>query len=93
MVTQTRLILLDGMLLGFMFASVYFWIKFRQLRYSPFTAKWWLFMTLTGISLAGTVGVKLVGLFTVTLIGIACLYDIWQLSEWKRQMSDVSDFA
>ena len=88
LVTQSRFILLDGMMLFFIFGSVYCWTKFRQFRYTAFSMSWWAYLTLTGIFLAGTVGTKLVGLFTVGLIGFACLYDLWELSDWKRQMSD-----
>lgn len=88
MITQSKYILLDGMMLFFIFGSVYSWTKFRQFRYKPFSLAWWSFLGLTGIFIAGTVGVKLVGLFTVALIGLACFYDLWELADWKRQMSD-----
>lgn len=88
LITQSRYIFLDTMMFFFIFGSVYFWTKFRQLRYQPFSLKWWAFLGLTGIYLAGSIGVKMVGLFTVALIGIACFYDLWELSDWKRQMSD-----
>lgn len=76
------------MMLFFIFGTIFFWVKFRQFRYKPFSESWWTFLTLTGIFIAGTVGIKLVGLFTVALVGFACLYDLWELSDWKRQMSD-----
>jgi dolichyl-phosphate-mannose-protein mannosyltransferase len=88
LIVQSKFILLDGMMLFFIFGTVYCWTKFRQFRYKPFSLRWWSFLSLTGIFIAGTVGVKLVGLFTVALIGLACLYDLWELSDWKRQMSD-----
>jgi dolichyl-phosphate-mannose-protein mannosyltransferase len=88
LITQSRFILLDGMMLFFIFGSVYFWTKFRQFRYSPFSVSWWTHLGLTGLFLAGTVGIKLVGLFTVALVGLACVYDLWELSDWRRQMSD-----
>lgn len=67
---------------------MFFWIKFRQSRSRSFSLTWWSHLIFTGIFLAGTVGIKLVGLFTVALVGAACLYDLWELSDWKRQMSD-----
>ena len=76
------------MMLFFIFGTVFCWTKFRQFRYQAFSPSWWTFLTLTGIFIAGTVGVKLVGLFTVGLVAFACLYDLWELSDWKRQMSD-----
>ena len=75
-------------MLFFIFGTIYCWTKFRQFRYKPFSLRWWTFLSLTGIFIAGTVGVKLVGLFTVALIGLACLYDLWELADWKRQMPD-----
>lgn len=75
-------------MLFFIFGTIYSWTKFRQFRYEAFSLSWWTYLTLTGIFIAGTVGIKLVGLFTVGLIGLACLYDLWELSDWKRQMSD-----
>lgn len=86
--TQSRFILLDGMMLFFIFGTIFFWTKFRQFRYKAFSSSWWTFLTLTGIFIAGTVGIKLVGLFTVALVAFACIYDLWELSDWKRQMSD-----
>lgn len=75
-------------MLFFIFGSIYCWTKFRQCRYQPFSLSWWSFLFLTGLFIAGTVGIKLVGLFTVAVIAFACLYDLWELSDWKRQMSD-----
>ncbi len=88
LVVQTRFILLDAMMFFFIFGSVFCWTKFRQLRYNSFSLRWWSYLVATGIFLAGTVGIKLVGLFTVALVGFACLYDLWELADWRRQMPD-----
>ena len=87
-VIQSRFILLDAMLLLFIFGSVFSWIKFRKERYHAFGPRWWGYLFLTGAMLAGTVGVKLVGLFTVALIGFACMYDLWELADSNRSMSN-----
>lgn len=75
-------------MLFFIFGSVFFWTKFRQMRYQAFGLRWWSYLLATGIFIAGTVGIKLVGLFTVALIGFACVFDLWELADWRRQMSD-----
>ncbi|CAM9232282.1 unnamed protein product [Lampetra planeri] len=45
----------------------------------PFTAPWWLWMTLTGVNLAGALGVKFVGLFVILLVGLNTISDLWSL--------------
>ena len=86
LVTQTKFILLDSMLFFFIMASVWSWTKFRQLRREPFSTEWWKYLSLTGASIAGSLGVKMVGLFTVATIGLATLHDLWQLSDQKRHL-------
>ncbi|ORE07517.1 O-mannosyltransferase [Rhizopus microsporus var. microsporus] len=79
MVTQNRLILLDSMLVFYMLATVYTYVRFRKLRHKSFSVKWWFWLLLTGIAMAMTVSVKMVGLFLVALIGLSVLYDLWNL--------------
>ncbi|KAF2986175.1 hypothetical protein EK904_009703 [Melospiza melodia maxima] len=45
----------------------------------PFSASWWFWLSLTGVSLAGAMGVKFVGLFVVLLVGLNTIYDLWDL--------------
>ncbi|KAJ3121116.1 hypothetical protein HK098_003965 [Nowakowskiella sp. JEL0407] len=84
MVTQSRLILLDSMLFMFATQAIFCWVKFFKLRYEAFSFKWWLWLSLTGISLALTMGVKMVGLFAVATVGIATLVDLWRLLDIRR---------
>ena len=88
LVVQTKFILLDAMMFFFIFGSIFCWTKFRQQRYHAFSLRWWSYLFATGAFIACTVGIKLVGLFTVALVGFACLYDLWELSDWRRQMPD-----
>lgn len=88
LVMQTKFILLDSMLFFFIMASIWSWVKFRQLRKEAFSIEWWKYLTLTGVSIAGSMGVKMVGLFTVATIGFATLYDLWQLSDHKKGLSN-----
>jgi dolichyl-phosphate-mannose-protein mannosyltransferase len=88
--TQSRLILLDSMLMLFCVMSVYFWIKFHSKRHSPFSTEWWFWLSMTGVGLAAVTGVKMVGLFTVATVGIATLADLWELLDIKKGHSMVS---
>lgn len=45
----------------------------------PFSAPWWFWLSLTGISLAGALGVKFVGLFIIVQVGLNTISDLWQL--------------
>lgn len=47
--------------------------------FRPFSAAWWLWMVLTGVSLAGALGVKFVGLFVILLVGLNTVWDLWRL--------------
>ena len=84
LVTQSRLILLDAQLILFITCSCYCWIRFRKLTKSAFLPAWWMWLTLTGVSLGLAVGVKFVGLFVIFLIGSCTLYDLWDLCRPER---------
>lgn len=81
---QSRLILLDSMLMLFCTMTIYFWVKFQSHRHESFTPVWWLWLSMTGVGLALILGVKMVGLFTVASIGIATIYDLWILLDIKK---------
>ena len=87
--TQSRMILLDSMLMLFCTMAIYFWVKFQTHRHEAFTLKWWTWLTLTGVGLALVMGVKMVGLFTVATVGIATLTDLWYYLDIKKGYSMV----
>lgn len=78
-ITISQYILLDPILMFFIMAAVLSMVKFNLQRYRPFTASWWLWLTLTGFSLAGALGVKFVGLFVILLVGLNTAWDLWRL--------------
>ncbi|EJU03808.1 O-mannosyltransferase [Dacryopinax primogenitus] len=86
-VAQVRLILLDAALVFFMTLSLYSYIRFRKLRYWEFTFEWWAWMIATGVSLACTLGCKMVGLLTFATIGTAVLVDLWNLLDIRKGLS------
>uniref|UniRef100_A0A8C5G3H0 Protein O-mannosyl-transferase 2 n=1 Tax=Gouania willdenowi TaxID=441366 RepID=A0A8C5G3H0_GOUWI len=78
-ITITQYILLDPILMFFIMAAVLSMVKFKQQRYRPFAASWWLWLVLTGMSLAGALGVKFVGLFVILLVGLNTAADLWRI--------------
>ncbi|KAJ3103862.1 hypothetical protein HDU97_009781 [Phlyctochytrium planicorne] len=88
LINQSRLILLDSMLMFFGVWSIYNWIRFYKERHRPFTASWWFWLSMTGVALACTLGVKMVGLFTIGVVGIAVLVDLWRLLDFRRGVSN-----
>uniref|UniRef100_A0A665W3Y6 Protein O-mannosyl-transferase 2 n=1 Tax=Echeneis naucrates TaxID=173247 RepID=A0A665W3Y6_ECHNA len=78
-ITISQYILLDPILMFFIMAAVLSMVKFNQQVYRPFSASWWLWLVLTGVNLAGALGVKFVGLFVILLVGLNTVWDLWRL--------------
>ncbi|XP_034077787.1 protein O-mannosyl-transferase 2 [Gymnodraco acuticeps] len=78
-ITISQYILLDPILLFFIMAAVLSMVKFNQQRYRPFAASWWLWLVLTGVNLAGALGVKFVGLFVILFVGLNTIWDLWRI--------------
>lgn len=81
---QTRLILLDAVLVLAMACSLLCYIKFYKLRHEPFSRKWWKWLILTGFALSCDISVKYVGLFAFVTIGTAVVIDLWSLLDINR---------
>ncbi|KAH9490335.1 hypothetical protein Btru_034988 [Bulinus truncatus] len=77
--TLSRHILLDPILMFFIMTSTYSCLKFLTYHKSPFSFKWWLWLSLTGASLACALGVKFVGLFVILFVGYTTIADLWRL--------------
>nr|KAJ3407780.1 hypothetical protein HK105_003295 [Polyrhizophydium stewartii] len=65
LITQSRLILLDSMLMLFCVLCTFFWVKFYKQRHD----------------------IKMVGLFTMGVVGIATLVDLWELLDIRRGLT------
>ncbi|KAL1921677.1 uncharacterized protein VTP21DRAFT_10319 [Calcarisporiella thermophila] len=87
LVTQTRLILLDSMLMFFALCATYCYVRFYKLRHREFTTEWWTWMVATGVTLSLTLSIKMVGLFTFITMGIAVIVDLWNLLDYRRGLS------
>lgn len=77
--TQSRLILLDSILVFFTALTVYFWVAFcNEEKRAPFSVRWWALLSLTGLSLGAVASSKWVGLFTIATIGISVIAQLWE---------------
>ncbi|CAH2328479.1 O-mannosyl-transferase 2 isoform X1 [Pelobates cultripes] len=77
--TLSQYILLDPILMFFIMGAVLCMIKFHSHSSRPFSSLWWLWLSLTGVNLAGALGVKFVGLFVVVLVGLNTVRDLWKM--------------
>lgn len=80
LVTQSRLVLLESVLIFFILLAILSYLKFHSHQQtSPFSAGWWLWLVLTGVSCSFAVGVKYIGLFSYFLILTLAGVHSWQL--------------
>ncbi|KAM5243840.1 protein O-mannosyl-transferase 2 isoform 3-T3 [Hipposideros larvatus] len=77
--TLSQYILLDPILLFFIMAAMLSMVKYNSCADRPFSAPWWFWLSLTGINLAGALGVKFVGLFIILQVGWNTISDLWHL--------------
>ncbi|XP_038262630.2 protein O-mannosyl-transferase 2 isoform X2 [Dermochelys coriacea] len=78
-ITLSQYILLDPILMFFLMGAVLSMVKYNSCADRPFSTPWWFWLSLTGVNLAGAIGVKFVGLFVVLLVGLNTVYDLWEL--------------
>ncbi|KAF8347901.1 glycosyltransferase family 39 protein [Amanita rubescens] len=83
-VTESRLILLDAIMIFFLALTIYAYVRFKKLRYKQFTIEWWTWLVLTGVFMACTWGSKVNGILAVFAIGIAVLIDLWDILDIKK---------
>jgi dolichyl-phosphate-mannose-protein mannosyltransferase len=74
-----RYILLDPIMIFFISFSFYSMVRFRNLADKSFSSDWWRWLTILGVSLAGTISVKFVGLFIVLYVGCFTALDLWNI--------------
>ncbi|XP_023483941.2 protein O-mannosyl-transferase 2 isoform X2 [Equus przewalskii] len=77
--TLSQYILLDPILMFFIMAAMLSMVKYNSCADRPFSAPWWFWLSLTGINLAGALGVKFVGLFIIVQVGWNTISDLWHL--------------
>lgn len=75
--TLGRFILLDSMLLFFTLTTMACLATLHRLRDREFSAQWWAWLVLTGVSIGCVCSVKWVGMFAMALVGIYTIEDLW----------------
>ncbi|KAJ1919699.1 hypothetical protein H4219_001840 [Mycoemilia scoparia] len=78
LITQSRLILLDSILIFFTASTAMFWGLFFTENRSPFSRRWWVYLALTGVSMGNALSCKWVGLFLFAAIGLWTIKDLWE---------------
>nr|XP_033816610.1 protein PRRC2B-like isoform X4 [Geotrypetes seraphini] len=80
LITQSRLMLLESILIFFSLLAVLSYLKFHNTqKTSFFSAAYWFWLLLTGLSCACAVGVKYMGLFTYLLLLAIAGVHTWHL--------------
>ncbi|KAM6170675.1 protein O-mannosyl-transferase 1 isoform 5-T5 [Rhynchocyon petersi] len=93
LITQSRLILLESVLIFFSLLSVLSYLKFSNLqKHSPFSRSWWFWLVLTGVACSCTVGIKYMGIFTYLLVLSIAAVHAWHLIG-DQTLSNVSVFC
>ncbi|XP_058927433.1 protein O-mannosyl-transferase 1 isoform X1 [Kogia breviceps] len=80
LITQSRLMLLESVLIFFNLLAVLSYLKFfNSQKHRPFSPSWWFWLMLTGVACSCAVGIKYVGVFTYVLVlGVAAVH-AWHL--------------
>lgn len=80
LITQSRLMLLESVLIFFNLLAVLSYLKFsNSQKHRPFSLSWWFWLTLTGVACSCAVGIKYVGVSTYLLVlGVAAVH-AWHL--------------
>ncbi|WAQ84539.1 hypothetical protein PtA15_5A109 [Puccinia triticina] len=80
LIVQSRFILLDSPLLFFTALAIFFHTGFcNEDSKRTFTRTWWVWLSLTGLSLGLVLSSKWIGLFTITAVGLLTIKQLWEL--------------
>ncbi|PVU97499.1 hypothetical protein BB561_000513 [Smittium simulii] len=75
---QSRLILLDSVLIFFSVYTTMCYLMFRTYIKTPFTPQWWFWLLSTGFNLGCAISSKWIAAFLVAFIGLSTIYDLWE---------------
>jgi dolichyl-phosphate-mannose-protein mannosyltransferase len=88
---QSRLILLDSILLFFTALAIMMWTDFLSNQETPWDLDWWFPLVMTGVSLGLAASVKWVGLFVIASVGISTISNLWGLIDHKITMREFAN--
>jgi len=80
---QSRLVLLDAILVFFTALSIMMWTDFLGGNERPFSFDWFYPLVLTGVSLGLAASVKWVGLFVIATVGVSTIQNLWEIVDEK----------
>lgn len=87
-VTETRLILLDAILIFTVALTIYCYVRFYKSQLSaPFSWSWYGWLYATGLSLSFVISTKYVGVMTYATIGSMVAINLWQLTDLRAGLS------
>ncbi|XP_062361866.1 protein O-mannosyl-transferase 1 isoform X4 [Cinclus cinclus] len=90
LITQSRFMLLESILIFFILLAVLSYLKFYNLqKHSAFSGSWWFWLLLTGVACSCAVGVKYMGLFTYMLLLATAGLHFWHMIG-DQNLSNVS---
>uniref|UniRef100_A0A669QPV9 dolichyl-phosphate-mannose--protein mannosyltransferase n=2 Tax=Phasianus colchicus TaxID=9054 RepID=A0A669QPV9_PHACC len=90
LITQSRFMLLESILIFFILLAVLSYLKFYNLqRHSSFSGRWWFWLLLSGVACSCAVGVKYMGLFTYMLLLVIAGLHFWHMLG-DQNLSNVS---
>ncbi|KAM9324314.1 protein PRRC2B [Gastrophryne carolinensis] len=93
LITQSRLILLESVLIFFILLAFLSYLRFyNHQQRRPFSTSWWFYLVLTGVSCSFAVGVKYMGLLSYFLVLSIAGVHSWQLIG-DRKLSNKSVVA
>lgn len=79
LLTQSRFILMESILMQFSLFGLICILKFRKVMDQPTTLSWWIWLSLGIVNLTCAVCVKYVGLYSLILALSLIAYDYWNL--------------
>merc|ERR1711962_712417 len=85
--TQSRFILMDSIMMCFGLAALLAVIRFRKVSRTPFTAAWFMWLTLATSLATAAFCVKYIGIYSGLLCWYLLLQDFWRLLP-NRKLSD-----
>lgn len=79
LLTQSRFMLMEGMMVFFLCLSIFSFLKFRNLAHREFSIQWWFWLCLTGVTCTCTLSIKYVGFYTALVILTLMIQDYWRM--------------
>jgi dolichyl-phosphate-mannose-protein mannosyltransferase len=84
LITDSRYISIDPILLFFTGATILSYTMFRRYDEQAFTTTWWSWLSVTGLNLAITISTKQSGIFLFGTIVITTLFEYYRLLGDRR---------